>query len=78
MAKKNKLPVAPSTSYLCDAPTKAYKPSPEEKARQRRYAAEDGLRAIQRAEEIKKDKQCMADIKALAKEQMDNLKKFSK
>lgn len=78
MAKKNKLPVAPSTSYPCDVPTKAYKPSKEDQARQRRYAAEDGLRAIQRAEEIKKDKQCMADIRSLAKEQMNNLKKFSK
>lgn len=63
MAKKNSLPVA-------DMPTTAYKPSKADMERERRYRAEEGLRALQRADEFRKDKQCMKDIKALAKEQM--------
>jgi len=75
MAKKNKLPIAkPSTVEVA----RPYKPSKEDQARERRYAAEDGLRAIQRAEEIKRDNKLMNDIKSLAQEQMSNLKKFAK
>ncbi len=64
MAKKKvSLPVdVPSTGM--------YKPSKADVERERRYRAEEGLRALQRAEEFRKDKQCMKDIKALAKEQM--------
>lgn len=74
MAKKQKLPIAKSTSSI---PT-PYKPTKEDEARERRYRAEDGLRAIQRAEEVKADKNLMKDIKALANEQVNNLKKFCK
>lgn len=76
MAKK-KLPTA---KYVSDAPAActAYKQSKEEIARQRRYNAEDAMRTITRAEEIKSDNRLMGDVKSLAKEQMENLKKFSK
>ena len=76
MAKKMKakLPVA-KPPLAIEAP---YKRTKEDEARERRYRAEDGLRAIQRAEEIKSDKSLMSDIKALANEQVSNLKKFCK
>lgn len=76
MAKKSKLPVAKYTGGdVCAAP---YKQSKDDIARQRRYAAEDAMRTITRAEEIKSDHRLMGDVKSLAKEQMQNLKKFSK
>jgi hypothetical protein len=50
-------------------------PTASDKARQRRYEIEDGLRTMQRAEEIKKDKSLVKDIKLLAKEQMASLSK---
>jgi hypothetical protein len=79
MAKKTtKLPVANITADYPSTACKPYKPSKEEQERQRRYAAEDGLRAIQRAEEVKSNKQLMSDVKALASEQVNNLKKFCK
>lgn len=72
MAKKsNSLPT------LNAAPVE-YKVTKEDRERERKYRAEDGLRTIQRAEEIKADKQCMADIKALATKQVNDLKKFMK
>lgn len=40
-----------------------------------KYRAEDGLRTILRAEEIKRDKNLMKDIKQLAKKQSSDLKK---
>lgn len=73
MAKKKSLPVASPNA----APV-AYKQSKDDRERERRWRAEDGLRTIQQAEEIKRDKQRMADIKALAQTQMDSLKKFAK
>lgn len=42
----------------------------EWEARERRMRAEDGLRTLRQAEECRKDKALMKDIKALAKEQM--------
>lgn len=74
MAKK-RLPVAKISTVEVATP---YPQTKEQKDRERRYAAEDGLRAIQRAEEIKNNKTLMADIKALANEQVLNLKKFCK
>lgn len=76
MAKKMKakLPVAKAVDY----PTPTVASEKESKERERRWRAESGLRTIQEAEEIKRDKQRMADIKALANEQVSNLKKFCK
>lgn len=42
----------------------------------RKWRAQDALRDIQRAESHKSDKTLMKDVKALAKEQVNNLKKF--
>jgi hypothetical protein len=73
MAKKTKLssmvaaPVATSPSY---------KVSAEDKERERRYRAEDALRDIERAEAHKADKSLMKDVKCLAKEKIDNMKKI--
>lgn len=77
MAKKtSKLPTAKYTGD-CPSPV-AYKQSKEDLARERRYKAEDAMRTITRAEEIKNDTRLMNDVKELAKEQMSNLKKFAK
>lgn len=77
MAKKyTKLPK--SSNFVSDCAPQAYKQTKEDLARQRRYAAEDAMRTITRAEEIKSDPRLMGDVKSLAKEQMSNLKKFSK
>jgi len=74
---KNKLPIAKSSTAEVCGPS-PYKRTKEDEARERRYAAEDGLRAIQRAEEVRSNKKLMADVKALAAEQVANLKKFAK
>jgi hypothetical protein len=63
---KNKMPV--ETPMVASA----------DKERERRYRAEDALRAISRAEEVKADKGLMKDVKQLAREQADNLKKIAK
>lgn len=66
MAKKNsKLPVSMPT----DCPV-SYKPNKADVDRERRYAAEDALRSIQRADEVRRDKDLMKDVKALVKEQV--------
>lgn len=58
-----------------DTPAK-YTPSKEDIAREKRYQAEDDIRALQRAEEIKKDKERMKAAKQVAKSQMQELKKI--
>lgn len=76
MGARGKLPKAkiPTT----DVPCSVAKPSKAQSEQERRWRAEDGLRAIQRAEEIRSNPQTMSDIKQLAQEQMSNLKKFAK
>lgn len=71
MAKKTKQP------KLSSMVAKAYplKPTAEDKARERRYMAEDDIRTIQRAGEIEKDKDRMKAMKEVAKEQIASLKK---
>lgn len=58
-----------------DSPSR-YERSAEDKARDRKYRAEDDIRTMQRAEEIKRDKERMKAMKDIAKEQMDGLKKI--
>lgn len=53
-------------------------PTASDKARERRYQVESALSTMQRAEEIKRDKGLMKDIKCLAKEQMSALGKVAK
>ena len=64
MAKKPKLPVAmPSTGISMCKPTRA------DVEREKRYRAEDALRSIQRADEVRKDKDLMRDVKQYVREQ---------
>lgn len=51
-----------------------YKPSAADKARERRYQAEDALRTLTRAGEVQRDKGLMREVKKLATEQMSTLK----
>ena len=69
--KKNALPIA-TTSPV------AYKPSKADVERENRYRAEDALRCLTRADEIRSDKGLMGSVKALAQEQMRTAKKFAK
>jgi hypothetical protein len=43
---------------------------------QRNWKAEDALRDIERAEQHKRDKSLMSDVKKLAKEKVNSLKKI--
>ena len=81
MAKKtNKLPVgkmsAPVPVKIVHEGATAYKPSKSEMDERRKYQAEDALRAIERAEEYKRDKSLMNDVKKLAANRMASLKKI--
>lgn len=66
MAKKNKLPVESCCSPAMD------------KARERQYQVEDGLRTMQKAADICKDKGLLRDIKSFAKKQVNDLTKIAK
>lgn len=71
MAKKKlSLPV--------ESPCAPYKPTTADKARERQYQVEDGLRTMQRAGELLKDKSLMRDIKSFAKQQIADLNKVAK
>lgn len=74
---KASLPVAKLPSRLTTAPDRAepYKPSKQELDERRRYRAEDALRDIERAKGYEKDKQLMSDVKQLANERIECLKK---
>lgn len=72
--------MAKKKSSLKDAITTVnatpYKPSKEDIAREKKYQAEDDIRTLQRAEEIKKDKSRMSAAKQMAKSQVQDLKKI--
>ena len=81
MAKKtNKLPVGKMSpvpvKIIHEGPSNPYKPSKSEMDERRKYQAEDALRAIERAEEYKRDKSLMNDVKKLAANRMASLKKI--
>lgn len=62
---------------------RADSPAPRESTRQeqaerKRWEAEDALRTITRAEEIKKDRGLMAHVRRCANEQMKNLQCVTK
>lgn len=69
MVRKSKLPVE-----TCCAPRLTV----SDKARERRYQVEDGLRTMQRAADIVKDKSLLRDIKSFAKQQVNDLNKVAK
>lgn len=78
MAKKSKLPVEElKTSKAKPIPVKivSESPSPSYVKEDQKWRAEDDLRALQRAKEIESDKSRMKAAKAIAKEQMNTLKK---
>ncbi|MDE2031408.1 MAG: hypothetical protein KGI58_04085 [Patescibacteria group bacterium] len=56
-----------------DAPPKVDKSYEE---REKRYRAEDALRDIERAEGHKKNKELMRDVKKVAKEKINTMKKI--
>ncbi|MEK6883498.1 MAG: hypothetical protein AABY22_27975 [Nanoarchaeota archaeon] len=71
MAKKSKgLPVLEVNECPPSKPTK------DMIERERKYEIEDALRTLQRAEELKKDKTLMRDVKKAAKEQVKALNKI--
>lgn len=71
-AMKNKL----SGAVNKPVPVKIVADSPKvDKSYEDKWRAEDDLRALQRAEEIRADKSRMKAAKSCAKEQMKNLKK---
>lgn len=70
MAKKK----TSKLSGMVDGPVN-YIPTAEDKAREKRWRAEEDIRTIQRAEEIKKDKSRVAEMKKVANEQIKDLKK---
>lgn len=70
MATKRKNSVS---SLVRDAAPVTYVPTKEDKARERRYRAEDALNTLTRAEEIKRDKGLMRDVKACAQAKMKEL-----
>ncbi len=75
MAKKPAKQTTPNASTLMPAP---YKPSAEDKRRQMKYAAEDAIRTLTRADEIKKDASLMRAVKAHGREQVKTLQKVCK
>lgn len=60
--KKSKLPVAMPSSG-------SYKPSKNEVDRERRYRAERAISTLKEADEIKRDKSLLKDVKSYVKEQ---------
>lgn len=47
-----------------------------DESRERKWKAEDALRTMKEYEKIKSDKQLMSDVKKMAKEEMNKLKKI--
>lgn len=80
MAKKTvkttSLPVAPPSSSAAVKVVRSPKESKEHEARERRWKAEDALRTMKEYEKIKSDGRLMGDVKKLAKEEIDKLKKI--
>lgn len=72
--KKSKLPVErPSTKSIGNPVPPASDRDYE--ARERKYKAQDALRTIQQADEHRKDKELMKDVKNLAKAAMKAVSK---
>lgn len=88
MAKKAGLPIKkaegsgkvdkPIPVQIVDtmSPKVSQKSDSDYEARERKYRAEDALRDIERAEKHKSDKALMGDVKKLAKEKVNSLKKI--
>lgn len=79
MAKKpsNKLSMLTTVGASMPSPA-AYKQTAEDKARDRRYQAEDALRTITRSAEIQRDRRLMSDVRKLATEQVRVLRPLTR
>ena len=74
---KSKLPVQKLKASKKPIPVKIVSDIPSAYPKEdNKWRAEDDLRALQRAKEIESDKSRMKAAKAIAKEQMSNLKKL--
>lgn len=77
MAKKAKLPVEKLGASKA-VPVKIVNDAPREtksdEARERKWRAEHALRDIERAEQHKRDKALMTDVKKLARDKVNSLK----
>jgi hypothetical protein len=78
MAKKAKLPVE-KLGASKPVPVKIVNDTPmtstkSDDARERKWKAEDALRDIERAEQHKRDKALMSDVKKLAQDKVKSLK----
>jgi hypothetical protein len=51
--------------------------SPVDKARQRRYADEEAMRTLVRADEHQKDRRLMADVRRLAAAEADKMARIA-
>lgn len=80
MPSKSRRPVKRGAS-LSDLPMPAAigtsKPSAQDRARERRYEAEHALETLSRAEEHKRNPRLMSDVKKLAAEHVEKMKKFT-
>lgn len=75
MGKQGKIPAnrLPTTADMAQA-----MPMEKPSAEQRRWRAENALCDIERAEGHKRDTKLMSDVKRVAAEKMENLKKVCK
>ena len=71
MAKK-------TTSMPSTVSAAPYKPTAAEVKERKRWEAEDALRTLQRAEEIKNNAQLMRQVKERAREQVKTMQKVCK
>ena len=74
MAKKS----TPRTTSVAIEAAMPAKMSAEDKKRHMKYMAEDAVRTLTRADEIKKDKTLMGHVKKHAREQVKTLQKVCK
>jgi hypothetical protein len=75
-----KKPARKSVTALADIPMMhtPMRPSKEDHARERRYAAEDALRTLSAAEKHRSNPKLMKDVKALAQEHVRSMSKIAK
>lgn len=64
---------APAKTTAKSSGSKGASVSPSYAAEEKKWKTEDAMRTIMRAEELKKDKGLMRDVKAMAKDQASKL-----
>lgn len=76
MAKKKGLPVASAKPIPVKIVSEPSGNVAKDDAREKRWRAEDDMRTMKAAEEIKRDKERIKAMKEVAREQMKDLKKL--